>query len=70
MLWVPLVSESGLEELEKFHPSFLHRLLDVPRMTTAEHMYAETGRPQQSIKCKHPLSSLVQTHVAHKCLNE
>ena len=31
--WMPLVSESSLEELERVHLNFLRRLLDVPRVS-------------------------------------
>ena len=72
-VWMPLVSESSLEELERVHLSFLRRLLDVPRMSSAKHMYAETGRLphrifwwQQSIKYMHHLTSLNPTQLVHR----
>ena len=43
-VWVPLVSDTSLEELERVHLSFLRRILDVPRATAAKHLYAETER--------------------------
>ena len=43
-VWVPLVSDTSLEELERVHLSFLRRILDVPRATAAKHLCAETGR--------------------------
>ena len=43
-VWVPLVSDTSLEELVRVHLSFLRRILDVPRATAAKHLYAETGR--------------------------
>ena len=64
-VWVPLVSESSLEELERVHLSFQRRILDVPHTTTATHIYAETGRLpnktfwwQQSLKYMHHLTSV------------
>ena len=64
-VWVPLVSDSSLEELERVHLSFLRRILDVPRASAAKHLYAETGRLphkifwwQQSLKYMHHLTSV------------
>ena len=72
-VWMPLVSESSLKELERVHLSFLRGLLDVPRMASAKHMYAETGRLphrifwwQQSIKYLHHLTSLNPTKLIHR----
>ena len=48
-VWMPLISSSSLDELEKVHLSFLHRLLDVPRSAASKQMYAETGRLPQSV---------------------
>ena len=74
-VWMPLVSESSLEELERVHLSFLRRVLHVPRMASAKHMYAETGRLphrifwwQQSIKYMHHLTSLNPTKLVRRAL--
>ena len=64
-VWVPLVSDTSLEELERVHLSFLRRILDVPHATAAKHLYAETRRLphktfwwQQSLKYMHHLTSV------------
>ena len=72
-VWVPLVSDTSLEELERVHLSFLRRILDVPRATAAKHLYAETGRLphktfwwQQSLKYMHHLILVDSSQILHK----
>ena len=72
-VWVPLVSDTSLKELERVHLSFLRRILDVPRATAAKHFYAETGRLphktfwwQQSLKYMHHLTSVDSSQIVHK----
>ena len=72
-VWVPLVSDTSLEELERVHLSFLRRILDVPRATAAKHLYAETGTLphktfgwQQSLKYMHHLTSVDASQIVHK----
>ena len=43
-VWVPLVSENSLEELERVHLSS-RRIRDMPPTTGAKHIHADTGRP-------------------------
>ena len=52
-VWVPLVSDTSLEELERVHLSFLRRILHVPRATAAKHLYAETA-PQNFLVAAKP----------------
>ena len=67
-VWVPLVSDTSLEELERGHPTFLPRILDVPRASAAKHLYAETGRLpnkswwQQSLKNMHHLHKAITAY--------
>ena len=37
-VWVPLVSDCSLEELERVHLKWLRRILDVPRANAAKHL--------------------------------
>ena len=72
-VWVPLVSDSSLDEHERVHRTFLRRILDVPCATAAEQLYAETGRLphkafwwQQSLKYMHSLTLVEPSHFVHK----
>ena len=72
-VWVSLVSDTSLPELERVHLSFLRRILDVPRATAAKHLYAETGRlphksfwQQQGLKYMHHLTSVDSSQIVHK----